>query len=91
MLRDVRTPVQAQRRLPQMRIQIGALVVTVDPKVYALAESFIDDTLQDRDKASAPWSQTYVTFRNALVQRAAEAMQQAIEDECEAIRKELQP
>lgn len=64
--------------------------MTVDPKIHELAESFVDDVLNDRNQGSVPWSKTYITFRSALIQRAAEAMQLAIEDECEAIRKELQ-
>jgi len=66
--------------------------VTVDPKVYALAESFVDDVLAEdvRNLSPRALSETYKTFKRALIQRAAEAMQQAIEQECEAIRQELQ-
>ncbi len=61
--------------------------MTVDPKVYALAESFVDDILrglQDAQLHAMPATELLV-----LYDRAAAAMQQAIEDECEAIRQEL--
>lgn len=64
---------------------LGRLVMTVDPKVYALAESFVDD-----DLASFVQVKLMPAQRKALVQRAAEAMQQAIEAECAAIREELE-
>lgn len=62
--------------------------MTVDPKVYALAESFVEDLLADlgRDVDDPKKAK----HKAELTQRAAEAMQLAIEDECEAIRKELQ-
>lgn len=60
----------------------------VDPRVYELAELFIDDTLLSvvhvlMEKGQMP------PDRKTLVNRAAAAMQQAIEDECESIRQEL--
>lgn len=61
--------------------------MTVDPKVYALADGFVFDLLSE-----LPFSHPMRTTpeRERLAQRAAEAMQQAIEQECDAIRKELQ-
>lgn len=56
---------------------------TVDPKVYELAASFVYDTLQEINRPLV------ASKRQRLIQRAAEAMQQAIEDECTAIREEL--
>ena len=56
---------------------------SVDPMVYDLAASFIDDLLQHE----LLHAQRPVPARDVLVQRAAEAMQQAIEDECEEIRR----
>lgn len=58
--------------------------MTVDPKVYALAESFVEDVEKDAPFVFGP------ARRKEIVQRAAEAMQMAIEHEMDAIRKELQ-
>jgi hypothetical protein len=55
----------------------------VDPKVYELAEAFVDDTLRELRRSPAP------AKRAELIQRAASAMQRAIEDECEDIHREL--
>lgn len=60
-------------------------VIPVDPSVWGLASDFIDELLQELD----PEKTSAFTY-NDLVNRAARAMQQAIEDECEAIREELQ-
>jgi hypothetical protein len=58
----------------------------VDPNVRKLAELFVDCTIYEvRGDAAV----TFTQRREQLVQRAAKAMQQAIEDECAAIRKEL--
>lgn len=57
--------------------------MTVDPKVYELAEAFVYDVLKELNRPLVP------SVREPLIQRAAEAMQQAIEDECVAIRREL--
>ena len=64
--------------------------MTVDPKVYALAEAFVDDLFDEMSKyMPSPWLNADMS-RAPLVHRAAEAIQQAIEQECEAIREELQ-
>ena len=63
--------------------------MTVDKKVYALAESFIDDLEQGLTTADMMVVIEPV-LKLRLTQRAAEAMQLAIEQECEAIRKELE-
>lgn len=64
--------------------------MTVDPKIYALAESFVDDLFLEMNR-SAPFGRpVFVQVDRSLVQRAAEAMQMAIEQECDAIRKELE-
>ena len=55
----------------------------VDPSVRALAEVFIDDLAREIDRPIVEGE------RVALVDRAAGAMQRAIEDEYEAIRSEL--
>lgn len=62
---------------------------TVDPKVYALAESFVDDVLRELDGDDIRRIQMTNQRRDRLIRQAADAMQQAIEDECEAIRQEL--
>ena len=90
-LRYVRTAVQALRGLPEVRLQIGAVVVKAgfaNRVIYSLAELFVEDVLADlgRDVDDPKKAK----HKAELTQRAAEAMQQAIEDECDAIRKELQ-
>lgn len=58
----------------------------VDPRVYELAAAFIEDMLDDVWRTTPEkWRHEYAP----LVERAAAAMQIAIEDECEAIRQEL--
>jgi len=59
--------------------------MTVDPKVYELAMVFVTKLLQDID----PKGQREYDFER-LFDRTAQAMQQSIEAECEAIRQELQ-
>ena len=54
----------------------------VDPKVRELAAAFVDDLLDEAGRMDAE-------LRTSLVDRAAQAMQQAIEQEVEAIRQEL--
>jgi hypothetical protein len=57
----------------------------VDPKVYDLAELFVDDTL-----AEAPTPRTVSALqRLTYIHRAAEAMQRAIEGECSDIEADL--
>lgn len=58
----------------------------VDPKVLETAYLFVDDLLAEV-KAQLPAGR--IPVRQALVNRAAAAMQQAIEDEMVAIRREL--
>ena len=55
----------------------------VDPQVYELAEAFVSDLLNEFTRPVSG------TKRDLLIQRAAEAMQIAIEQECEAISEEL--
>lgn len=55
----------------------------VDPQVYELAESFVYDVLKELNRPLV------ASRREPLIQRAAEAMQIAIEQECEAIAEEL--
>ena len=57
---------------------------TVDPQVYELADAFVTDVIHTLNRPLLP------SQRAAYVDRAAQAMQQAIEDECDAIREELQ-
>ena len=69
----------------RMRIvSIEEVAVMVDPKVHALAVLFVDDVIND-----LPDDHTAAIDRDALITRAAEAMQQAVEDECAAISDEL--
>jgi hypothetical protein len=60
--------------------------MTVDPKVHDLAQSFVDDFLDE-----IPADIRVHADREQLVQRAAAAMQRAIEDEIDALRREVQP
>lgn len=57
----------------------------VDPQVADLARQFVEDTISDLNLTQA----LTLPEQLALVDRAGKAMQQAIEDECEAIRREL--
>jgi hypothetical protein len=59
----------------------------VDPMVYELAAYFVNDVLLKL--AQARGGLVNPDQREALTARTAQAMQQAIEDECEAIRQEL--
>lgn len=73
--------------------------MTVDPKVHALAGDFVDDVLEQlqaedlKNKLSlaqrAVREANRQRLRATLVDRAAAAMQQAIEGECLAIEQEL--
>lgn len=61
-----------------------------DPKVYELATAFVDDVFlsvppERISKAGAE----ILRHREALIDRTAQRIQRAIEDECEAIRQEL--
>lgn len=62
-------------------------MIHVDPKVAAVAADFVDDVI------ARVWQRPDVTAlvvnRQLLVERAAAAMQRAIEDECDAIRRDL--
>lgn len=65
--------------------------MSIDPKIYELAKSFVDDVINEASLTPAGiprWARRYTDVER-LRQRAAEAMQQAIEDECAAIREEL--
>jgi hypothetical protein len=55
----------------------------VDPKVYDLAELFVDDTLAEATRAVSN------VQRLTYIHRAAEAMQRAIEGECSVIEADL--
>jgi hypothetical protein len=57
--------------------------MNVDPRVYQVAELFIADLILEVPREVSPRE------RDALIERAAAAMQQAIEDEYEAIRREF--
>lgn len=57
---------------------------TVDPKVYAIAELFVDDILDDLGEVAA-------VNRPSLVEQVAVAAQRAIEDECQEIERILKP
>lgn len=68
---------------------------TVDPSVHLLAHSFVLGLLQEAKQVDpVPDGVRAVleteSLRNELVDRAAGAMQQAIEDELEAIARDLQ-
>lgn len=58
---------------------------SVDPQVQELADAFVSDMLRTRNKPVVP------SVRAELIDRAAAAMQQAVEDELEAIERELFP
>jgi hypothetical protein len=58
-------------------------MITVDPKVHDLAREFVDDVAAEFD---GPLPRDRY---ESLVQQVAIAAQQALEDECEAIRQEL--
>lgn len=58
-----------------------------DSQVKDLACVFLDDLLTDEPFASRPCSEDDY---ERLLDRVAGAMQQAIEDECEAIRRDLE-
>lgn len=60
---------------------------SVDPKVYELAGAFVDDLLMEEPFVSRAVSEGEY---DALLDRAATAMQQAVEDELAAIREEVQ-
>lgn len=64
--------------------------MTVDPKVYALAETFIED-LMPRVFRFPLQPFACLPPRDILVARIADAMQRAIDDESEAIVQELMP
>jgi hypothetical protein len=57
----------------------------VDPQLFALACTFVDDTIDEIDAGIAP------SDRREFYNRAAQAMQQAIEAECQEIEHELKP
>lgn len=57
----------------------------VDPEVYALASRFVDRILIARPSLAAD----LIAHAGDLRERLANAMQQAIEQECEAIEQEL--
>ena len=71
--------------------------MTVDPHVHELASAFVDDLLAEnlgellKRQESLGDAEVYALLRTGLVERAAAAMQRAIEDELEAIRQELLP
>lgn len=64
--------------------------MTVDPKVREVAAAFVGDLFLELTDAQYErlCRERTVTVRT-LVDRAAQAMQRAIEDECAAIRQEL--
>jgi len=64
---------------------MSATFIHVDPRAYDLAATFVEDLLQELD----PDGEREFEY-DRLVRRAAEAIQQAIEDECTAIRQELE-
>lgn len=68
------------------RVVTPAPAMTVDTKVRELAAAFIDDTLLPTE-VDAMGQEKY----HALIDRAAAAIQRAIEDECASIREELLP
>lgn len=55
----------------------------VDPQVHSLAEQFVEDTIETANV------EVTEEQRRAYVQRGAEAMQRAIEEECGVIESEL--
>jgi hypothetical protein len=61
--------------------------VTVDPKVWALAESFVDDTLKGFNRDDDVYSQAQ---RQAWIQQCAEAVQHTIELECQTLESYLE-
>ena len=56
-----------------------------DPRIYALAQDAIRDLIADVGRAAIDGR------RDELTQRLAEAMQQAMEDEYNALAEELRP
>lgn len=61
---------------------------TVDPRVYDLAETFVEDVIKDAWTKRNRGAHVIIN-RLQLVARLAIALQQAIEDETKAIRQEL--
>lgn len=62
------------------------MAVLTDPRIRELAEIFVDDVINE---GCPPHIRRLIPRREAFVDRAAAAMQQAIEDECTAIRIDL--
>jgi hypothetical protein len=57
--------------------------MSVDPHVYELSAVFVDDLIAEVNRPILP------SVRAELTERAAAAMQQAIEDELHAIQRDL--
>jgi hypothetical protein len=64
----------------------STMTMMVDPRVHAVAEIFVEDLL---DEFGRKWAHERNETRDQLIDRAAAAMQQAVEQELEAIRAEL--
>lgn len=58
--------------------------MTIDPRIYDLAQELVATTLKEIDRPVA-FTERELTQR---VTQAAHAIQQAIEDECEQLRQE---
>jgi hypothetical protein len=61
--------------------------MTVDPKVWALAESFVDDTLKGFNRDDDVFSQAQ---RLGWIRQFAEAVQHIIELECQTLENRLE-
>jgi hypothetical protein len=60
--------------------------MTVDPKVWALAESFVDDTLKGFNREDDVFSQAQ---RMGWIRQVAEAVQHVLDNECQTLENYL--
>lgn len=63
--------------------------MTIDPKVHAIATMVVDQLLDEIDPPSECGC-CFSVDRNAYIARIGKRMQGALEDECAAIRKEIE-
>ena len=61
--------------------------MTIDPKIHAIATMFVDQLL---DEIGPNVNAFGSVERNAYIARVGTRMQWALEDECHAIRKDLE-
>lgn len=63
---------------------------TVDPAVFELASQFVGEVLRELEGDEIRRISVDPDRRRRLIQQAADAMQQAVEDEVQAIREQLE-